>query len=80
MGATRVAFDPELPFTVSTGFVYAGKRYEALAPFPWRELGMTEVDLLDLYQAGDVDCVPRDLIKVEAPQPKRKRTAQQPAG
>lgn len=58
MSGARVPFDLDLPFVVaSQELVYGGKRRERSEAFPWRELGVSELDLLQLWRCFKVDCV-----------------------
>lgn len=80
----RVAFHPELPTVVARdSFVYAGKRYARGAAFPWRDLGVTEQDALELWRMQDIDCtdaVPGVvLVKVTPGEHVSIETPQQPA-
>jgi len=54
----RVPFSFTQPFAVSHDLAVAGKRYAAGAPFPWRELGLDERGIWDLWRTFAVHCVP----------------------
>lgn len=59
MSGSRVPFDPDLPFVVATqdGLPIGGRVVARGRPFPWRELGVSVFDLLQLYRYFKVDCV-----------------------
>jgi hypothetical protein len=58
VSATRIPFDPSLPFMVSAADLpYGPKRFSRGDTFPWRELGLSEYDLLQLWNANQVDAV-----------------------
>lgn len=92
MSSTRVAFDLERPFIVAAQeLVYGPKQFVRGEPFPWRELGVSELDLLQLHSFFKVDCVGDDELPgfvpggsfvvppaPAAPKPKRKPRAPQP--
>lgn len=54
----RVAFSPDLPFVVTArGFVYRGRVYGRGEVFPWRELGIDEQEVLQLWMMLKLDCL-----------------------
>lgn len=56
MSATRIPFDPAAPFVVACESLVCGPaRLVRGDPFPWRDLGMTEFDLLALWVALKID-------------------------
>lgn len=60
MSGARVPFDPDLPFVVATqdGLPIGGRVVTRGQLFRWRDLGVSEFDLLQLYTYFKVDCVP----------------------
>lgn len=59
MSGSRAPFDVSLPFVVSaTELVCAAKRFKRGDAFPWRDMGLTEHDLVTLWIACQVDAVP----------------------
>lgn len=64
MSGTRVPFDTSLPFVVACGELSCGTRsFKRGDAFPWRDLGLTEIDLLQLWlhHKVDVDMLERQL-------------------
>lgn len=60
MGMARVAFDPSLPVVVACSDLPCGpKRFSRGDAFPWRDLGLSEFEVAQLWGALQVDCVER---------------------
>ncbi len=58
MSGTRVPFDLALPFAVATTDLPCGaRRFKRGDAFPWRDLGLSEIDLLQLWIANQVDAI-----------------------
>ncbi len=56
MSGTRFPFDSSLPFVVATQDLPCGpKRFGRGDAFPWRELGLSETDLAELWVAFKID-------------------------
>jgi hypothetical protein len=72
---SRVPFDPGLPFIVAAQeLVWNSAQLVRGDTFDWRALGVSELDLLQLWTFYKVDCVvPPDETKVETPKAKQKR-------
>lgn len=75
--SARVAFDPSSPFIVATSEMHCGdRRFVRGDPFPWRELGVSDLDLAQLWVALKIDCVDRAVVEtpsvVTAKQPKAR--------
>lgn len=61
MIAVRQAYDPEAPFIVASEELVCGaRRLRRGEPFPWRELGVAEHDLMTLWVALKVDVAAPD--------------------
>lgn len=89
MVPVRVAFDPALPVVVTSGFTRGGRAFIAGEPFEWRDLGMSEGELHNLWRCGMVafkpvasipvvKVTPGEHVSIETPQqpaprPKHKR-------
>lgn len=60
MSGARVPFDPDLPIVVATqdGLPIGGQVVARGQVLQWRELGLSEWDLLQLYTFYKIDCVP----------------------
>ena len=71
MSGTRVPLDFGLPFIVaSQELVYGPKRLKRGDAFPWRDLGVSEYDLFQLWIALKVDnAVPPAAKPIAAPLP-----------
>lgn len=55
----RVAFDIRAPFVVASEELVCGaRRFARGEAFPWRDLGVSEIDLLTLWTALKVDVSP----------------------
>jgi len=55
----RHAFDVQAPFIVaSEGLVCGARRFRRGEAFPWRVLGVSELDLLTLWSALQIDASP----------------------
>lgn len=65
MGTARVAFDPSMPVVVACSDLPCGpKRFARGDAFPWRDLGLSEIDLVQLWVALKVDCFdPVDVLQ-----------------
>jgi hypothetical protein len=58
VSTTRVPFDTTLPFVVACQELACGpQKLVRGEPLAWRELGLTEMDLGQLWVAGQVNCV-----------------------
>jgi hypothetical protein len=67
VSTTRVPFDTTLPFVVACQELACGpQKLVRGEPFAWRELGLTEMDLGQLWVAGQVDCVVVDPTEAQA--------------
>ena len=63
MHGARHAFDIRAPFIVaSQDLVYGARRFCNGEPFPWRDLGVSELDLLTLWSAFKVDVSPAPTV------------------
>lgn len=59
MIAVRQAYNPEAPFIVASEELVCGaRRLRRGEPFPWRDLGIAEHDLMALWIALKVDVAP----------------------
>jgi hypothetical protein len=75
VSATRVPFDLELPFIVAAQeLACGGRRFARGDAFPWHELGVSELDVLQLYGWLKVDCVVPPAVS--PPKGKLKKQAQ----
>ena len=66
---TRPEFSFDRPFqaAVSGGLVYGGRRYTAGEVFPWTKLGVSEIELWDLWLTCQIDnVVPGAMIALPA--------------
>lgn len=78
MSATRVPFDPSLPFVVASQELACGaKKLKRGDPLPWRELSLSEYDLAMLWIANQVDCTATP-AKATTPAPSPPKPAKQP--
>jgi hypothetical protein len=58
VNGTRVPFDTTLPFVVACQELACGpEKLVRGDAFAWRELGLSEMDLGQLWLAGQVNCV-----------------------
>lgn len=75
MSSTRTPFDPELPFVVAAqDLAYGSQQFVRGQPFPWRDLGVSELDLLQLHSFFKVDCVARADASPKAKPRKQRAT------
>lgn len=59
MSGTRTPLDLDLPLIVaSPDLAWGARSFVRGDVFPWRELGATEVDVVQLYTFHKLDCVP----------------------
>lgn len=77
MTAVRIAFDPALPVKTAGAFDVGDRKFSADEPFDWRELGLSEADLANLYRAGYVYFLPAP-AELEQAKPKQRKRATQP--
>ena len=69
MHQARLAFDPKAPFIVASEELVTGaRRFRRGEPYPWRELGVSELDLYTLWCGSKVD-----VAQQTAPKPRAKR-------
>ncbi len=72
MSGTRVPFDPSLPFIVAAeDLPYGASRFRRGDLFPWRDLGISQLELLQLWSGLKVDAVPElgTPVQTSAPAP-----------
>lgn len=70
MHQARHAFDVQAPFIVtSEELVYGTRRFRRGEAFPWKLLGVSELDLLTLWSALQVDVSPAPTALPAAPVP-----------
>lgn len=55
MSAGHRNFSFDAPFVARDSFEHGGEQYPAGAPFPWRDLGVSERQLWNLWAARQVD-------------------------
>lgn len=68
MSAARVPFDISQPFIVSAGELPCGdKKYARGDAFNWKSHGLTSFELLQLWNACQVDCVAPTAATVAQP-------------
>lgn len=79
-------FSFEARFVAAAGLFYAGKVYRGDEAFPWRDIGVSEAELWDLWVLGCIDIAqpkpapepPRVVAKPAAPPPTKGAKPQQP--
>ena len=71
MSATRVPFDLSLPFVVAKAdLAYGPMRLVRGDAFPWRQLDVSEYELVQLWATQTLDCiVPPDVAAPAAVKP-----------
>lgn len=57
MSTGRIAFDPALPFKTTAAFACGERSFAPDEPFPWKDLGVSELELHALWRAAMVTCV-----------------------
>jgi hypothetical protein len=62
VSGARVPFDPSLPAIVGCQDLACGPlKFKRGQPLPWRDLGVSELDLAVMYAANQVDFVPENM-------------------
>lgn len=51
----RIAWDPSLPVVASQAFPIGDRTFRDGDPLPWREMGLLESDVFNMWRSGLVD-------------------------
>lgn len=68
-------YDPALPFVTRRALTFDGQAYAEGAPFPWRELGVSERQLWDLFRTMQIAQAPPAVAPAPPPSSKPKQRA-----
>lgn len=67
-----VAFDVAVPVVTTAALECGGQKFSAGVVFPWREAGVTELELHTMWRAGIVAFQPAPAPKPKQPQQPRR--------